>query len=47
MGVNGTDYFRSESTSTSIFNDMVCNSSNQTDMKADMDIVHTDIQRIW
>jgi hypothetical protein len=40
-GVNGTDNFRPES--ASIFKDMICNSSNPTDMGTDTDIVHADI----
>jgi hypothetical protein len=44
IGVNGMDNFRS--VSASIFNDMVCNYSNPTDMDADIDIVHADILRI-
>jgi hypothetical protein len=36
--------FRSESTSSSVSKDMVCNYSNPTDMDADTDIIRADIR---
>jgi hypothetical protein len=45
--VNGTDNFRSESASATVFKDMVCNFWNPTDTDANTDIHHADIQRIW
>jgi hypothetical protein len=40
-GVNDAANFCSESTSTSVFKDMVCNYSNQMDMDADIDIIRS------
>jgi hypothetical protein len=44
--VNGTDNFRSESASVSIFEDMVCIFRNPPDMDADADSAQADIRRI-
>ena len=44
--VNGTDNFRSESASASVFEDMVCNYVNPPDMDADTDFDQSDIRRI-
>ena len=46
-GVNGTDNFRTESASASVFEDMVCTFSNPRDMDADADIGQAEIRRIW
>ena len=45
--VNGTDNFRSESASASVFKDTVCTSTNPMDTNADMDFGQPDIRRIW
>ena len=45
--VNGTDNFRIESASASVFKDVVCNYRNPPDMGEDMDIGHADIRWIW
>jgi hypothetical protein len=44
--VNGTDNFRSESASVSVFEDMVCIFRNPPDMDADADSAQADIRRI-
>jgi hypothetical protein len=45
--VNGTDNFRSESASVSVFEDMVCIFRNPPDMDTDADSDQADIRRIW
>jgi hypothetical protein len=45
--VNGTDNFRSESASISVFEDMVCIFRHPADMDTDVDSDQADIQRIW
>lgn len=45
--VNGTDNFRSESASASVFKDMVCTCTNPADTDADTDYGKPDIRRIW
>jgi hypothetical protein len=44
--VNGTNSFRPESTSVSIFKDMVCNNRNPPDIDEDAEFDQADIRRI-